>query len=100
MTKETFSKFIAAAILATLMALAIHTDHENRRQAGREAFIAKETLRWDQHYTAPDSVPADIMGALMGSIIAFSAYETLAFGILLIVKRISVDDAKHQSPAS
>ena len=97
MTKETFSKFVAAAILAILIALAVHADHVKRAQAGRDAFIVKETLRWEQHYANPDSIATDIMIALIISGIALTAYEVLVFGILLVVKRISVDDVKEQA---
>jgi len=76
----------------------MHTDNENRAKAGREAFIAKETLRWDQHYANPVSMPTDLIVAFLACGVMFSLYEVLAFGVLLVVKRINVDNEKRQIP--
>jgi hypothetical protein len=98
MNQEIFSKFIAAVLLATLIGWAVHADQANRAKAGREAFIAKETLRWDQHYANPDSITTDLIVALLACGVLFSLYEVFAFGVLLIVKRINVDNQKRQTP--
>ena len=58
---------------------------------GREAFLAKETARYDRDFANPHSIVIEVIAGLILIGICLAAYELIAFAVLKILERINAD---------
>jgi hypothetical protein len=86
---RTLSKIISAGILAIVIGCVIHIYHVRGGQMGRDAFLAKEAVRYDRHFAQPDSIVIEVIVCLFLLGVLFMAYELIAFVVLKILERIN-----------
>ena len=74
-----------------VFACGMYVDQVRRGQTGKEAFLAKQSLRYDRFFATPpmtlDFVSAVLVGGTMIAI-----YELVAFGTLMFLDRIGPKD--------
>lgn len=58
---------------------------------GRDAFLAKEAVRYDRHFAQPDSIVIDVIAYLFLLGVLLVAYELIAFVVLKILEKINAD---------
>jgi uncharacterized membrane protein YkgB len=94
MKSRIVGRIIAAIILAVLIGLYDHHMHVAGSQMGRDAFIAKETARFDRHFATPDPVVVDVMSSIILFGIFFCVYELIAFVASKILQKPMADSER------
>ncbi len=87
MKPRLIGKIVSAIIIAILFALYMRHDHVKGGQMGREAFLAKEGVRFDRHFANPDPVAVDVVASFIMFGCVFGGYELLAFIGSTLVKK-------------
>jgi hypothetical protein len=92
MKSRTVGGMISALIFGVLFAGAMHLDHEKTAQRGREAFLAKEAVRFNRHFAKPDPIGIEIFVSVCMSGAVFGAYELVAFGVSKALRSTKAND--------
>jgi hypothetical protein len=93
MKPYTISKIITALLIGILLGGAVHHDHVKRGQLGREAYLAKQAVRFDKFFAEPPSVALEMFVGVILAGFAFGAYELVAFGLSKVLKKTDDDAA-------
>jgi len=72
-------RMISAVLMGIVLGSYIHNDYVKWGQRGREAFIAYQTQRFDQHMAHPHPTMATIIAAILFVGVFLAVYEILAF---------------------
>jgi len=82
---------ISAVLMGIFLGSYIHNDYVKWGQRGREAFIAYQTQRFDQHMANPHPTMVTIIAAILFVVIFLAVYEILAYILSRIVGSPSGD---------
>jgi hypothetical protein len=95
MNRNIVSKIISAGILAIIMGCVLAILQQKNIQMGREAFLAKEAVRYDKEYHLSAHPSITLVSAVIVSLFLygflFAVYELIAFVVLKILERINAD---------
>ena len=84
-------RMISAVLMGILLGSYIHNDYVKWGQRGREAFIAYQTQRFDQHMANPHPTMVTIIASILFVVVFLAVYEILAYIISRIVGSPSGD---------
>jgi hypothetical protein len=84
MEPRTLSRFISAAFFAIIAGVSSHRFTQTQNEMGKEAFLAKQELRFDRFYAQPAGKAE--YWAVVFTVGLVGAYELLALGIYQLVK--------------
>ena len=79
--------------MVLVFAVAMYLDQVRRGQMGREAFMARQSLRYDSFFVSPP-IGKDLFGALFLAGTFVGIYELVTYGVLMFLNRIDPDDPK------
>ncbi len=85
---------IAVLLLGMAVALPLHREHEARRRAGRELFIAAQSSRWDRFYSQPHHLAAGMAVGVSAVALSIGAYELIVAGLCWTFKRLGSNETK------
>jgi hypothetical protein len=91
MINNVVSRIFSAGILAIIYGCFTHIMDVNKGQMGREAYLAKQAVRYDRDFVQPHSIVFYVIACLILIGICLAAYELIAFVVLKILERINAD---------
>jgi hypothetical protein len=97
MSNNKLSRIIAALIMAFLAALMVHIMDAKEHHLGREAYLAKEAVDFDDETAHPSSFVRYLIFGLITSCLYIGLYEILSFFIRKILERLNADDSSARS---
>src|SRR6516165_8906053 len=90
MSARVASRFIAVFILAVVLTIVIDQNHIRLGSAGKEAFVAAATQRFDRYYGQPR--PFSILPAILCVAACAGAYGLLALGAYKVIRLLGFAD--------
>jgi len=81
-----------ALIFGIALAAVMQLHTEARTRAGREAFMAEETRRWDTVYARPHHFLAATIMGVGSAVLLFGAYELTAAGLCWLITKACPDE--------
>jgi hypothetical protein len=91
MINNIVSRVFSAGILAIIYGCLAHIMDVNKGQMGREAYLAKQAVKYDRDFAQPHSIVIYVIACLILIGICLAAYELVAFVVLKILERINAD---------
>ena len=87
------SRIVAALIMAILAAFMVHIWDAQDHHLGREAYLAKQAIDFDEEVARPSSFSRYLIVGLFFSCLYFGLYEVLSFCIRKILEKLNADEA-------
>ena len=100
MTLNAKARIVSATILGAILGFFVHLQDLHRFELGREGFLAKEAVRFDNHLTKTAHSPfgTTVAGVLI-AVAALAVYEGLTFLIAkLLRKGVGNSDGSWRGP--
>lgn len=91
MSNQALSRWIATGIMVLVCASGMYLDQTLRGQMGREAFLAKQSVRYDKFFVKPPP-GRDLFGGFFVGGAFVGIYELAAFGVLMLLDRLDHSD--------
>ena len=86
-------RMISAVLMGIFLGSYIHNDYAKWGQRGRDAFIAYQSQRFDQHMANPHPTMVTIIASILFVVVFLAVYEILAYILSRIVGSPSGDQS-------
>jgi hypothetical protein len=91
MTARAKSRVLSAAVLGIVIFVTMIAQHNSRYSNGKAAYLAAAAHKFDALYAKPEVLGA-VVGGMFVAATFVGAYEVVALGIYMIMKRSKKDD--------
>ena len=93
MNTKLISRIVVAVVLGILLGLVLNSDIEARHQAGKNAYLAAQTRRWDRIYNHTPNPAAGVIVCVAGAVLVFGGYELLIAGVSWTIRKLAADES-------
>jgi hypothetical protein len=91
MGAKLLSRIIMVLVVGMGLAFGLCGRMEGRRQAGRDAFMARQNESWDRVYNRPHHLSAELVVCVAGTAFLVAAYELAAAGLYRVLRKVGSD---------
>lgn len=94
MKPRIMSRILAALVLGVFLGCWAHHDYVSGARLGRDAFLAKESVRYNKFFAKPLPIAADIVASVIVIGCTIGIYEVVAFTFSKLLRRGDDGDAE------